>query len=120
MSDLIKWFDLWERQRRGNTEGQVYLAGAVAGLKVVAFKRHNPSVEGPHWTVFVAERQPRDQAATRPLPEPRPPQPATAPRQAFGSAADQQKRTDELAGAFDRQGPDNVDDLYPAPERRSS
>jgi hypothetical protein len=116
VSGLIKWFDLWERHRRDNTEGQVYLAGAVAGLKVVMFRRHNPSVEGPHWTVFVAERQPRDQAAPRPLPEPRPPQPAAAPPP--GSWADQQRRTGELAEAFDRAGPDDVEDLYPAPERR--
>ena len=111
MSDLIKWFDLWERRRRGNTEGQPYLAGAVAGLKVVAFRRHNPDPDGPHWTVFVAERQPRQQPQPAGRTEQRP-EPELAARQALGSAPDQRQRTTELAEAFDRRGPDDVEDLF--------
>jgi hypothetical protein len=66
MSDapLIKLCDLWERRRRGNTEGQPYLAGAIGGLKLLIFKRHDPGEDGPHWSVFVTARsERRDQPA---------------------------------------------------------
>jgi len=41
MSDvLIKLCGLWQRQRRGNTEGQFYLVGRLGAAKIIAFKNH--------------------------------------------------------------------------------
>jgi hypothetical protein len=62
---LIKLCELWERRRRGNTEGQPYLAGAIGGLKLLIFKRHDPGDDGPHWSVFVTARSERRDQPTR-------------------------------------------------------
>ena len=112
MSDLIKVCDLWERHRRGNTEGQPYLVGALAGVKVILFRRHNADVDGPHWSMFFGERKARQQQPPPARRTEQRPEPERGPRQAFGSPADQQRRTAELAEEFDRRGPDDVEDLF--------
>jgi hypothetical protein len=63
MSDLLKVCDLWQRERRGNTEGSFYLTGRLAGLKLVILPKRRPDENGSSWTVFVTEPSPPRQGA---------------------------------------------------------
>ena len=55
MSDvLIKLTGLWERTRRGNTEGQFYLVGQLGAAKILAFKNHRKESDAdPDWNLLV-------------------------------------------------------------------
>jgi hypothetical protein len=57
MSDvLIKLTGLWERTRRGNTEGQFYLVGRLGAAKILAFKNHRKESDAdPDWNLFLTE-----------------------------------------------------------------
>jgi hypothetical protein len=62
MTQVLKWFDLWPRVRQrgaGTDCKRAYLLGASAGLRMVAFKRHNRQDGDLLYSVFVAERQAR-------------------------------------------------------------
>ena len=61
MGDMIKVCDLWRRERRG-ASGEAkpsYLVGAAGGLRLLIFDRHDAPADGPHATLFVAERPPK-------------------------------------------------------------
>ena len=60
MSDvLIKLTGLWERTRRGNTEGQFYLVGQLGAAKILAFKNHRKESDAdPDWNLFLTESAP--------------------------------------------------------------
>ncbi len=113
--ELLKLCDLWERQRRGNNAG-VYLVGALGGAKVLLFRRHNPDPDGPHWSLFLAERKPREQQQPSPKPRgqgawdavraatpdvsPGERNPATQAEPAMTSAREREAYQQELAGQF--------------------
>jgi hypothetical protein len=60
MGELIRVADLWERQTRNR---EPYIVGAMGGIKVLLFRRHDAPPEGPHWTLFFAPRpERRDQS----------------------------------------------------------
>ena len=67
MSDvLIKLTGLWERTRRGNTEGQFYLVGQLGAAKILAFKNHRKESDAdPDWNLFLTEPTPPKQANVR-------------------------------------------------------
>ena len=70
MSDvLIKLTGLWERTRRGNTEGQFYLVGRLGAAKILAFKNNRKELDAdPDWNLFLTEPSPPQDARrhTRP------------------------------------------------------
>ena len=120
--DLIRVCDLWERQTR---KRDPYLVGAMAGVKVLLFKRHNADPDGPAWTLFFGERAAKQVA-------PNDAKPSRSAERGQGtwdrvrelsdglgtkladrdpvamSPADRQEYAKQLAEAFDRQGPDDL------------
>jgi hypothetical protein len=54
-----------ERESRANNAG-VYLVGALGGAKMLLFRRHDPDPDGPHWSLFLAKRKPRERQPAAP------------------------------------------------------
>ncbi len=126
---LIKWCDLWENQTRNR---QPYLAGAIGGLKILIFKRHDAKEGEPAWTLFVTERKPRTEQPDPPAVK-RPEQPrrwsgsldpkavasvgakvanieTLADDPVFASKGARQRYAEELAAQF---APDAPEDILP-------
>jgi hypothetical protein len=63
---LVKLCGMWQRERRGNTEGGFYLVGRLGAAKILGFKNHRKqSDDDPDWTFFVTEPTPRPGAPAR-------------------------------------------------------
>jgi len=60
---LVKLCGMWQRERRGNTEGQFYLVGRLGAAEILGFKNHRKqSDDDPDWNFFLTEPTPRQGA----------------------------------------------------------
>jgi hypothetical protein len=108
MSDiLIKLTGLWERTRRGNTEGQFYLVGRLGAAKILAFKNHRKESDAdPDWNLFLTEPTPPKERRELPTGGQRTYQAMRdkadeAAPAVFGSRADRDRHEQELAARFE-------------------
>ena len=67
----MKACDLYPRTGRGAGERE-YWVGYLGGLKVLVFKYHNPTEDGPTHAMFLTARPPKQEPkriATDPIPD---------------------------------------------------